>query len=150
MGNDQVMEKAEDLARLFFTNDNVTVNLLPAILVGLGLLLFILPLLGIPILDLIFGAMTGVATGGYGTQYGANTYATAPGPSAYGAGYSSRAGEGVELTPEQKALFPELTELRDQIVQLKESEKDLRSQIYYNTANQADVAGAAGEIGYTY
>lgn len=152
LAREDVVEKVEEVARVFFTNGNVTVNLLPAILVGLGLLLFLLPLLGIPILDLLFGAMTGVATGGYGNSYGSTSYTAATGPAtAYGAGYSSRAGEGVELTPEQKALFPELTSLRDQIAQLKDSEADLRSQIYYNTANTAEAGGvAAGEIGYTY
>ena len=35
--------------------------------------------------------------------------------SGYGNAYSARSGEGVELTPEQEALFPELGELREQI-----------------------------------
>merc|ERR1711892_261244 len=148
---DGVQEKVEDVARIFFTNGNLTVNLLPALLVGLGLMLFILPLLGIPILDMIFGAMTGVATAGYGSSYGATSYNQGTTGTGYGsAGYSSRAGD-VQLTPEQQALFPELTELRTQIAQLKESEQDLRNHIYYNTANAVvDPAGAAGEIGYSY
>ena len=79
----------------------------------------------------------------------------------------------VELTPEQKALFPELTELRQQIENLQvnlpgcsnnqifrnvqmgkqlkmfnenptqASEKSLREQIYFNTAGQTDGINAA-------
>ena len=35
--------------------------------------------------------------------------------SGYGSAYSARSGEGVQLTPDQEALFPELGELRQQI-----------------------------------
>jgi uncharacterized membrane protein len=127
------------------------------ILAGLGALLFLLPLIGIPILDIIFGAMTGTSTGaGYSSSvsYGGSTGAGYAAPSSgYGA-YSARSGEGVELTPEQKALFPELTDLRQQIENLQESEKSLREQIYFNTAaphseglgNTADI----NQISYTY
>merc|ERR1712212_1357638 len=138
--NDEAVEKAEAVVRGFFSNSNVTVNLIPAILAGLGALLFLLPLLGIPILDVLFGAMTGASTGaGYSSSIS----------------YSARSGEGVELTPEQKALFPELTDLRQQIENLQESEKSLREQIYFNTAaahsegqlvNTADI----NQISYTY
>merc|ERR1719225_1231945 len=138
--NEEAVEKAEAVVRGFFSNSNVTVNLIPAILAGLGALLFLLPLIGIPILDIIFGAMTGASTGaGYSSNvsYGASTTGAgyAAPSSGYGA-YSARSGEGVELTPEQKALFPELTDLRQQIENLQESEKSLREQIYFNTAAQ--------------
>merc|ERR1712212_670646 len=158
LDNDEAVEKAEAVVRGFFSNSNVTVNLIPAILAGLGALLFLLPLLGIPILDVLFGAMTGASTGaGYGSSvsYGGSTGAGYAAPSSgYGA-YSARSGEGVELTPEQKALFPELTDLRQQIENLQESEKSLREQIYFNTAaahsegqlvNTADI----NQISYTY
>merc|ERR1711990_740028 len=154
----EAVEKAEAVVRGFFSNSNVTVNLIPAILAGLGALLFLLPLLGIPILDVLFGAMTGASTGaGYSSNvsYGGSTGAGYAAPSSgYGA-YSARSGEGVELTPEQKALFPELTDLRQQIENLQESEKSLREQIYFNTAaahsegqlvNTADI----NQISYTY
>merc|ERR1712106_44751 len=158
LDNEETVEKAEAVVRGFFSNSNVTVNLIPAILAGLGALLFLLPLLGIPILDLLFGAMTGASTGaGYSSNvsYGGSTgagYAAAP-STGYGA-YSARSGEGVELTPEQKALFPELTDLRQKIENLQESEKSLREQIYFNTAavhseglgNTADI----NQISYTY
>jgi len=160
LNNDEAVEKAESVVRGFFSNSNVTVNLIPAILAGLGALLFLLPLIGIPILDIIFGAMTGTSTGaGYSSNvsYGGSTGAGYAAPSSgYGA-YSARSGEGVELTPEQKALFPELTDLRQQIENLQESEKSLREQIYFNTAaaqqhsegllgNTADI----NQISYTY
>ena len=47
----------------------------------------------------------------------------------YGAdyGYAARS-SAVELTEEQRALYPELAELRDKIEQLQESEYNLRSQ----------------------
>merc|ERR1712088_150787 len=46
-----VQEKIEESARVFFSNSILTVNLIPALLVG-ALLLFLLPfLLGLPILD---------------------------------------------------------------------------------------------------
>merc|ERR1711936_1253402 len=151
----ELLDKAEAVVRGFFSNSNVTVNLIPAILAGLGALLFLLPLIGIPILDIIFGAMTGASTGaGYSSNvsYGASTGAGYAAPSSgYGA-YSARSGEGVELTPEQKALFPELTELRQQIENLQASEKSLREQIYFNTAGQTDGINAAdvNQISYTY
>merc|ERR1719225_72476 len=155
LDNDEAVEKAEAVVRGFFSNSNVTVNLIPAILAGLGALLFLLPLIGIPILDIIFGAMTGASTGaGYSSNvsYGASTGAGYAAPSSgYGA-YSARSGEGVELTPEQKALFPELTDLRQQIENLQASEKSLREQIYFNTAGQTDGINAAdiNQISYTY
>merc|ERR1719356_223155 len=86
-------------------------------------------------------------------SYGASTTGAgyAAPSSGYGA-YSARSGEGVELTPEQKALFPELTELRQQIENLQASEKSLREQIYFNTAGQTDGINAAdiNQISYTY
>lgn len=129
--NVQGVEVMEELGRIFFSNAAVTINLVPALLVGAGLLLFLLPLLGVPILDILFGAMTG-ATGGYGNAYGGSV-------SAYGAapvndyGYASRS--GVELSPEQEALFPKLSELRGQIEELQESESKLRNHIYQQVAN---------------
>merc|ERR1711997_416357 len=149
-------EEAEAVVRGFFSNSNETVNLIPAILAVLGALLFLLPLLGIPILDVIFGAMTGTSTAaGYGSNvsYGGSTGAGYAAPSTgYGA-YSARSGEGVELTPEQKALFPELTDLRQQIENLQESEKSLREQIYFNTAAHSEGLGNTtdiNQISYTY
>merc|ERR1712126_88599 len=131
----EVADKVEELGRLFFSSDSVTINLLPAILIGLGSLLFLLPLLGIPVLDLLFGAMTGSSAGGYSAAaYGGDTYNAPTG--GYSSSYSARSGESVDLTPEQSALYPELSEIRGQIESLQASEKNLREQIYFNTATE--------------
>merc|ERR1712045_713229 len=60
-----VQEKVEESARVFFSNSILTVNLIPALLVG-ALLLFLLPfLLGLPILN-------GLGGGGGSASYGSN------------------------------------------------------------------------------
>merc|ERR1712223_1833637 len=60
-----VQEKIEESARVFFSNSILTVNLIPALLVG-ALLLFLLPfLLGLPILN-------GLGGGGSSASYGSN------------------------------------------------------------------------------
>merc|ERR1711894_113228 len=60
-----VSEKLEESARVFFSNSILTVNLIPALLVG-ALLLFLLPfLLGLPILN-------GLGGGGGSASYGSN------------------------------------------------------------------------------
>merc|ERR1712088_1236114 len=60
-----VQEKIEESARVFFSNSILTVNLIPALLVG-ALLLFLLPfLLGLPILN-------GLGGGGGSASYGSN------------------------------------------------------------------------------
>jgi len=147
----EVQEQVEEVARLFFSNGNVTINLIPALLLGLLTLLLVLPLLGIPLLDILFGAV-GVATNS-GYQYGNVAYSgssngySAP-TTAYG--YSARSSE-VELTEEQKALYPELSDLRDKIEELQESEFNLRNHLYYNTGNSDPVGGtASNKISYTY
>merc|ERR1712088_286834 len=76
-----VQEKIEESARVFFSNSILTVNLIPALLVG-ALLLFLLPfLLGLPILN-------GLGGGGGSASYGSNLEVSdgygAPEPS-YGA-----------------------------------------------------------------
>merc|ERR1711935_1008824 len=64
-----VAEKVEETARVYFANSILTVNLIPALLVG-ALLLFLLPaLLGLPILNGLFGGLGG---GGGGASYGSN------------------------------------------------------------------------------
>ena len=58
-----VREKLEDSARVFFSNSNLTINLIPALIIGTLGLLFLLPLLGIPILDILGGMMSDVVGG---------------------------------------------------------------------------------------
>merc|ERR1712080_700941 len=65
-----VREKVEESARVFFSNSNLTINLIPALIIGALGLLFLLPLLGIPILDILGGMMSGVV-GGHGGGYSA-------------------------------------------------------------------------------
>ena len=56
----------------------------------------------------------------------------------------------ISLTAEQKALYPELAKLQDDINRLKENELQLRNQIFY-TGSQADLSNAgAAQIGYSY
>ena len=69
MQDDFVKEKAEEVARVIFTNNNVTINLIPAI-IGLGLL----ALLAIPLLALLFQPAADTGGSGYGAPaaaYGA-------------------------------------------------------------------------------
>ena len=128
-------------------------------------------------MDAMTGATPHYGGTGYGapaTGYGAPTQSYgAPASTGYAApasGYSSRSSYEeddvssnrkiptkhgiwfmfqVQLTPEQKALYPELTKLQDQLDQLKESEVNLRHQIFYN--GDSDVANtASGHIGYSY
>lgn len=61
-----VKENMEASARIFFTNNALTVNLIPALVI-IGLLLFLLkPLFGIPLLDGLLGG------GSSGASYGSN------------------------------------------------------------------------------
>ena len=56
----------------------------------------------------------------------------------------------ISLTAEQKALYPELAKLQDDINRLKENELQLRNQIFY-TGSQADLSNAgSAQIGYSY
>jgi len=151
--NDEDMQgKVEELARFFYSNGNITVNLLPALILGVITIFFVLPLLGIPLLDSVLGTVGGAAAGYNTVAYaGAPTTAYGGQPSAYGTGYSARSNQ-VELTEEQKVLYPELAELRDKIVELQESEYNLRSQLYYNTVTADSGLGntVTNHINYTY
>merc|ERR1711894_401282 len=76
-----VAEKLEETARVYFANSILTINLIPALLVGALLLFLLPPLLGLPILNGLLG-------GGGGASYGSNLEISdgygAPSPS-YGA-----------------------------------------------------------------
>ena len=69
--DDFLREKVEDTARVYFTSPNFTVNLIPAIIIGLLLLIGLLKLLGLPILA-SFGldGIGGSGDGGYGAPSG--------------------------------------------------------------------------------
>lgn len=64
-----VAEKLEETARVYFANSILTINLIPALLVGALLLFLLPPLLGFPILN---GLLGGGGGGGGGASYGSN------------------------------------------------------------------------------
>merc|ERR1712088_1273595 len=64
-----VAEKLEETARVYFANSILTINLIPALLVGALLLFLLPPLLGFPILN---GLLGGLGGGGGGASYGSN------------------------------------------------------------------------------
>merc|ERR1712062_273148 len=61
-----VAEKLEETARVYFANSILTINLIPALLVGALLLFLLPPLLGFPILNGLLGGLGG------GASYGSN------------------------------------------------------------------------------
>merc|ERR1711981_730544 len=64
-----VAEKEEGTARVDFANSILTINLIPALLVGALLLFLLPPLLGFPLLN---GLLGGTGGGGGGASYGSN------------------------------------------------------------------------------
>merc|ERR1712038_926620 len=64
-----VAEKVEETARVYFANSILTINLIPALLVGALLLFLLPPLLGFPLLN---GLLGGLGGGGGGASYGSN------------------------------------------------------------------------------
>ena len=63
-------EKVEETARIYFEGQGTTINLLPALIVGLLLLLALMKLAGIPILASFGLDGLGGDDGGYGTSGG--------------------------------------------------------------------------------
>merc|ERR1712037_535016 len=117
-----VREKLEDSARVFFSNSNLTINLIPALIIGALGLLFLLPLLGIPILDILGGMMSDVVGGGHGNGY------IARGDTTY---YDQT-----------------IADLQQQVAALQESEANLRSSLYYNNP-VGEGAQATNNVGYS-
>merc|ERR1712088_245611 len=77
-----VAEKVEETARVYFANSILTINLIPALLVGALLLFLLPPLLGFPILNGLLGGGGGSAS--YGSNLEISDGYGAPSPS-YGA-----------------------------------------------------------------
>merc|ERR1711997_786513 len=125
-----VREKLEDSARVFFSNSNLTINLIPALIIGALGLLFLLPLLGIPILDILGGMMSDVV-GGHGGGYSA--------PST-GYGYVARG--------DTSYYDQTIADLQQQVAALQESEANLRNSLYYNNP-VGDGAQATNNVGYS-
>merc|ERR1712241_506893 len=92
------MMDAVETARIYYTSDDVTVNLVWSILILGVLLLLLKPLLGIPLLDNILGAMTGSSPSygsGISSDYGAPDSGYGAPDAGYGApdaGYAAPAG----------------------------------------------------------
>merc|ERR1712241_843706 len=126
-----VREKVEESARVFFSNSNLTINLIPALIIGALGLLFLLPLLGIPILDILGGMMSDVVGGGHGGGYSA--------PST-GYGYVARG----DTTYYDQTI----ADLQQQVAALQESEANLRSSLYYNNP-VGEGAQATNNEGYS-
>jgi len=164
---EKVEPLAKEVARVIFTNDSITVNwgLVVGALIA-GLLLLLKLFFGLTLFD-VMDAMTGASYGtGYGYAAPATSYSSASTGAGYAspssgynapaaAGYSARSTYGddeedISLTAEQKALYPELAKLQEDINRLKENELQLRNQIFY-TGNQADLSNAgSAQIGYSY
>ena len=85
--NEFVREKVLETGRIFFSNSNLTINLLPAIAaLALGLIL------GIPLLALLFQPAADTADTGYGApaaEYGAPSSSYGAPSSSYDAQYRS-------------------------------------------------------------
>merc|ERR1712018_144401 len=125
-----VREKLEESARVFFSNYNLTINLIPALIIGALGLLFLLPLLGIPILDILGGMMSDVV-GGHGGGYSA--------PST-GYGYVARG--------DTSYYDQTIADLQQQVAALQESEANLRNSLYYNNP-VGDGAQTTNNVGYS-
>ena len=137
----ELREQVEDTARIYFNGDNgVTVNLIPALIVGLLLLLGLLKLLGLPILA-SFGLDGG--DDGYGTSgkervvWGCIHWAECSGGSGYGQAYA-RGDTYFDQT---------VADLQQQINQLIDSNEALTNQIYYNVgSSQTGTAGLSSNL----
>ena len=87
--DDFVQEKAEEAAKQFFTNNSVTINLIPALLAGALALLLAIPLLALlfqPVAD-DGGSGYGAPSAGYGapeSSYGAPEQSYEAPESSYG------------------------------------------------------------------
>jgi len=145
----------EETGRQIFSNGSITVNLLPVLAAALALGALLLKLFfGLTLFD-VMDAMTGSS---YGHGYATDTTYSAPSTgydahaaySARSSGYTQSETE-VELTPEQRSLYPELAKLHDEITRLREAELQLKHEIFYNSPASSDLANAAsGHIGYSY
>merc|ERR1712228_757108 len=95
VGREDVQERMKETARLYFTSDDVTINLVWSALIVGALLLLLKPLFGIPLLDNILGAMSGGH--GHSPSYGGGVSSGYGAPDAgYGApdaGYGAPAGD---------------------------------------------------------
>ena len=131
-------EKVEETARIYFEGQGTTINLLPALIVGLLLLLALLKLLGLPILS-SFGldGLAGDSDGSYGSsgrvemkdfsQKVLNCF------SGFNSGYGQAYARG-------DYFDQSVADLQQQINQLTESTEALTNQVYYNVGGSSQPA----------
>ena len=130
----EVREKVQETARIYFEGQGTTVNLLPALIVGLLLLLALLKLLGLPILS-SFGldGLAGDSDGSYGSSGRAEmrdfSQKVLNCVSGYGQAYAR--GDYFDQS---------VADLQQQINQLTESTEALTNQVYYNVGGSAQPA----------
>merc|ERR1719356_2126039 len=86
--------------------------------------------MAIPLLLPAYDALSGLYSSAAGYSNNVAYSGTNYGPPASGFGDRARSSL-IELSDEQKALYPEITELRAKIEKLQEDEYNIRSQIYY-------------------
>lgn len=146
---------AEEVGRIFFSNQSITVNAIPAALAIAALIALTAKVVfGLTLSDMmdIMTGETGYSSTGYGTGYGAPSSGYGQAEPVYvpaSNGYSSRSSQAVELTPEQKALYPEITELKKQLQDIQDAEVKMRQHIYLNTEGNK-IASGAEQISYGY
>ena len=57
----------------------------------------------------------------------------------------------VALTPDQAALYPELSQLQDQLQSVQEAEAKLRRHIFYQDGGRDELTSSvAGHVGFSY
>jgi hypothetical protein len=132
-------DQIDETARIFFSNNAVTINLIPALIAGILASLLLLPLIGIPILDILGNSMASITGGGggYGGGYGGGG---GGGGATTGYGYVARAGDNTYY--EQT-----IADLQEQVTSLQESEASLRNAVYYS--NPVEGAQSSNNIGYS-
>ena len=133
--DEEVRSKLEETGRIFFANSNLTINLIPALIIGLLGLLFLLPLLGIPILDILGDGMA-AAVGG--SSYGAPD-----------AGYGAPStGYGYVARGDTTYYDQTIADLQSQVEALQTSEANLRNSLYYSNP-AGDAAQTTNNVAYT-
>merc|ERR1712024_289084 len=126
----ELREKVEDTARIYFQGDGTSVNLLPALIVGLLLLIGLLKLLRLPILASFGLDGLGGSDGGFGTS---------------GSGFNS--GYGQAYARGDNYFDQTVADLQQQINQLIESNEALTNQVYYNVGgSSANSAGLSSNL----
>merc|ERR1712228_161724 len=167
VGREDVQERMKETARLYFTSDDVTINLVWSALIVGALLLLLKPLFGIPLLDNILGAMSGGhghspsygggVSSGYGAPdagYGAPDAGYGAPSAGYGtpeAGYGAPAGDSGYSSPDSGYSAPQsgysrgrrsvsLSEDQKSLYDIVRPQPELQAPLLANLALRAPVA----------